>query len=69
MAIEPIGASRASDYLPRIELQRSQQKLTSDLAARAAEKLAVANEIDSTKAANEALAARQMSGGRIDMMM
>jgi hypothetical protein len=67
MAVEAIGATGSSTSTGRTELQRAQQKLMTDLAARAAEKVAAADKAAITKTETDALQQRQAAGGTVDV--
>ncbi len=62
MAVEAIGSTGSSSSTARIEFQRAQQKLASDLAEKAAEKVAAADKAAVTTSDTEALQQRWAEG-------
>jgi len=62
MAVEAIGSTDSSSSTARTEFQRAQQKIASDLAEKAAAKVAAADKEAVTKSDVQALQERQDSG-------
>lgn len=67
MAVEAIGATGSSSSTARAEFQRAQQKVASDLAEKAADKVAAADKKAVTRTDTEALQERQASGATADI--
>jgi hypothetical protein len=62
MAVEAIGSTGPSSSTARTEFQRAQQKIASDLAEKAAAKVAAVDKQAVTRTDTEALQERQDSG-------
>jgi len=62
MAVEAIGSTDSSSSTARTEFQRAQQKIASDLAEKAAAKVAAVDKEAVTKTDIQALRERQDSG-------
>lgn len=62
MAVEAIGAADSTRTTGRTEFQRFQQRLADDLAAKAAERIAVKEKAAVSESDVESLKARQTSG-------
>jgi len=62
MAVEAIGSTGSSSSAARTEFQRAQQKIASDLAEKAAAKVAAVDKEAVTRTDTESLQARQASG-------
>ncbi|MEU7906867.1 hypothetical protein [Actinoplanes sp. NPDC049118] len=69
MAVDNIGPANSTGSAARVEFQRFQQKLASDLAEKAAQKVAAADKEAVTKTDLKALEERQEKTGTLDMLV
>jgi hypothetical protein len=65
MAVEAVGATSPGTSTARAEFMRAQQKITEDLAAKAAEKVAAIDKAAVTRSDSVALDERQANSGRL----
>ena len=69
MAVNAIEPASGSSSASRTELYRAQQKLTADLAEKAAEKVAAADKAAVTVSDTEILKERQKMSGTLDLVV
>ncbi|MET8154706.1 hypothetical protein ACIBSW_09360 [Actinoplanes sp. NPDC049668] len=67
MAVEGIGPANSTGSAPRIEFQRFQHKIATDLAEKAAEKVAAADKEAIVKTDLKVLAERQEKSATLDV--
>jgi hypothetical protein len=69
MSVEGIDPAKSAGSAARTEFQRHQEKLASDLAEKAAQKVAAADKKAIIKSDEDALKVRQESGGALDLLV
>ncbi|GID96211.1 hypothetical protein ACFQFC_38780 [Amorphoplanes digitatis] len=69
MAVEGIGPANSTGSAARIEFQRFQEKVASDLAEKSAQRVAAADKEAVVKTDVKALAERQEKTGTVDLMV
>ena len=69
MAVEGIGPANSTGSAARIEFQRFQHKLASDLAEKAAQRVAAADKEAVVKTDLKVLAERQEKSGALDLLV